>query len=494
VRAVTGRQCKSVRLKLRHDLIVAGRQPILASIRERRNHHGIIKLPSADAILPSNPYRSILRREYPEPLIALLAFILGIWLWDHYFGKSEGYPPGTEQVAMLKIDRDLRLADAMVGTPQWFRWLVAVDEPAVVQLNALEVFEKLTREKAISGRGLEAYTIIKAEQTVGQRQEAWSGILQRKESGELQQIAQNLAQHFGTWWQAKLLEKSQANAPLNADWRESFAADSSRLKTRTLWARGGVWLLGLLGLGCVPLTLLYFRRNLPKKPRGYGGAWPLSMGLMIFLVATLAWIGFSMTLEFGIDRIVNLSPLMGILIDSAARLLPALIAIGLIFRRPSHAWRVLGMQVPLAVGPILGLFSLLLILDQGLRVIFDQITANIPGGGLSIGDSGLWGLAFSVVSACLLAPIVEETLYRGVLFRSLWNRLGIVPGALLSSIIFALVHFYDGYGLFSVGLFGFTSALLYAASGSLRTVILFHLLYNTAIKLPEWIVYHASLG
>lgn len=40
----------------------------------------------------TNAYRLILARKFPEPFIALLAFVLGVWLWDHYFGKTEGYP------------------------------------------------------------------------------------------------------------------------------------------------------------------------------------------------------------------------------------------------------------------------------------------------------------------------------------------------------------------------------------------------------------------
>ena len=82
----------------------------------------------------------------------------------------------------------------------------------------------------------------------------------------------------------------------------------------------------------------------------------------------------------------------------------------------------------------------------------------------------------------------------GVLFRSCRNRLGVIPAALLSSVVFALLHFYDGYGLASVGVFGFSCALLYSATGSLTSVIALHMLYNTAIKIPDWIVYHAPLG
>ena len=167
----------------------------------------------------------------------------------------------------------------------------------------------------------------------------------------------------------------------------------------------------------------------------------------MFLVATLAWIGFTMTLEIGIGTLPGLHPALAIFLDSAARLLPPLIALGLLFRRPSHAVRVLGLNRPFETKTILGVFSLLMILDQALRWPLGSDAPTEPGGGLSVGEAGLWGLAFAIVSACLLAPLAEELLYRGVLFRSCWNRLGVMPAAILSSVVFAALHFYDGYGL-----------------------------------------------
>lgn len=50
-----------------------------------------------------------MRRDIPEPLIALLCFVLGIWLWDHYFGKDAGYAPGTEEM----------LYNASITLPEW---------------------------------------------------------------------------------------------------------------------------------------------------------------------------------------------------------------------------------------------------------------------------------------------------------------------------------------------------------------------------------------
>ena len=131
------------------------------------------------------------------------------------------------------------------------------------------------------------------------------------------------------------------------------------------------------------------------------------------------------------------------------------------------------------------MFSLLMVVDQILRWAMDAAGANEPGGGLSSADAGIWGLVFAVISACLLAPLAEEILYRGVLFRSLRNRLGVVPGAVVSAAVFAVLHFYDGYGLVSVGIFGFSCALLYSGTGSLATVIALHVLYNHVDQDPR---------
>jgi len=443
---------------------------------------------------PGNPYRAILRRDYPEPFIALLVFILGIWLWDHYFGKVEGYAPGTEEVALVKIDRDLRLADAMADDPHWLRWLAGASEPEAARQDALEVFKKLLEAKSMSHQGMEAYAIVNAVQKGLPMREGLGNTLDGGMISDFEETSRNLANHQGTWWQARLIESWEEKVRPGSPWRQAYGRDTIQLKTRAVMARSSVWLLGLVGLAFVPSALRGLKRGLNAKPKGYGGAWPIPLGLVVFMMATLAWIGFSMTLDLGVETLPGLHPAVGIFLDSAARMLPSLIALGLLFRRPSHAIRVMGLDQPIALKAILGVFSLLMIVDQILGWSIGRMESSEPGGGLSLGDSGLWGLAFALISACLLAPVAEEVLYRGVLFRSCRNKLGVIPAALGSSVVFALLHFYDGYGLASVGIFGFSCALLYSATGSLTSVIALHMLYNITIKIPEWIVYHAPLG
>ena len=451
-----------------------------------------IRRASTSLIPHRNPYRAILRRDYPEPFIALLVFILGIWLWDHYFGKPQGYPPGTEEVALVKIDRDLRLVEVMAGDPPWLRWLAAADSEQRAIADARGAMENLIREKAAGLPTLEAYAVLKAHELRRPAREVLSEVMQGQSVLNFEETSRLLASHRGTWWQARLVEEWEQTSRPVEQWRQVYSADSRTIRTRAITARSAVWLLALAGLAFVPLTLRELSRGFSARPRGYAAAWTLPLGLVVFLVAILAWIGFTMTLELGIGTLPGLHPAAAILLDSAARLLPALIALGLLFRRPSHAMRSIGLDQPAATRTILGLFTLLMIIDQALRNALGSGDTE-PGGSLSAGEAGWWGLAFAVVSACLLAPVAEEALYRGILFRSFRNRLGLAAAAVLSSAVFALLHFYNGYGLASVGIFGTACALLYAARGSLWSCILLHMIYNASIKIPEWIIYHAPL-
>ena len=355
-------------------------------------------------------------------MIALLAFVLGIWLWDHYFGKTEGYEPGTEEIALVKIDRDLRLADAMADNPPWLRWLADVDEPVTARRDALRVLQKLSNEKSISPHGIEAFAIVSAEQDGTPLEQTLNTALQGQMISDYDETSHKLANHQGTWWHAKLIDSWEATTRPAQHWRDAYGLDNLQLKRRAVMARSAVWLLGIIGLMFIPKTLRLIKNGLSARPGGYAGAWPISFGLMVFLVATLAWIGFTMTLELGIETIPGMHPIMGIFLDAAARMLPSMIALGLIFRRPRHVIRVMGLSPPVEWKAVFGMFSLLMIIDQIIRISLGGADLNSPGGGLSSNDAGYWGLAFALVSACLLAPVTEEILYRGVLFRSCRQR------------------------------------------------------------------------
>jgi len=88
-------------------------------------------------------------------------------------------------------------------------------------------------------------------------------------------------------------------------------------------------------------------------------------------------------------------------------------------------------------------------------------------------------VSFSEIIILLLLPVVvEEIVFRGVLYPFLKERWGVSWGILLSSLIFAIFHFWSGISLLLPFLGGIVFAFLREKSGSLLAPIIFHSIGN----------------
>ncbi|MFN8532928.1 MAG: type II CAAX endopeptidase family protein [Dehalococcoidia bacterium] len=96
---------------------------------------------------------------------------------------------------------------------------------------------------------------------------------------------------------------------------------------------------------------------------------------------------------------------------------------------------------------------------------------------LLVGNSPL-SLAFALLSASVVAPIAEETFFRGLVLQGLNGRLGQVAAVLVSSALFALSHLVPQV-LPPIFLLGVFLALLRIWSGSLWPSIALHAAFNT---------------
>jgi membrane protease YdiL (CAAX protease family) len=457
-------------------------------------------VPKQDA----NPYRQILRRHVPEPVLALLLFLMGVWLWENHFGEAIGYEQGTCRIALVKIDRDLRLAEATAGLPPLLRTVLAIDDREKVLKTAVDMLDVLGTEQALSQEGKYALAILEPLRRGRDPATGPFAALGLPGPPDPDSIERRILAGSDAWWDREFLRKTgrpgASEVALPAGAGESDPRNRG-LALRAIVARGAVWLLVLAGLGFLPHVFRSFARALRSRGQGYTGHWPVALGIAVFLLAYLASLGFGKAIDFSISGVpggegavpVVLPSWLFVLLDAAARFVPALIALGLLFRRGRHAVDRLGLAARPDGALVLGSFALLAAIDQVLRHTLGASAAPDPTGGLSPMESGPWGLILALSSACIAAPVAEEILYRGVLFRSLANRLRVPAATLLSATVFAIVHFYTAYGLVSVGVLGAACALSFAATGRLTTAILLHALYNSAIKIPEWIVYHAPL-
>ncbi len=82
-----------------------------------------------------------------------------------------------------------------------------------------------------------------------------------------------------------------------------------------------------------------------------------------------------------------------------------------------------------------------------------------------------------------LGPIVEESIYRGLIYAPLYRKVGRYFAIILTSFVWTFGHFYDlptSIGIFILGLF---LGWLYDRSGSLLHPLLFHMVRNNWLLL-----------
>lgn len=87
------------------------------------------------------------------------------------------------------------------------------------------------------------------------------------------------------------------------------------------------------------------------------------------------------------------------------------------------------------------------------------------------------GILFELLGSCLVIPIAEELLYRGVVFKRLRLLVDVLPAILLSAIVFGLMHG-NMVQLLYAGILGVLLAYLMQSTGKLYAPILGHIAAN----------------
>ncbi|HEY0101736.1 MAG TPA: CPBP family intramembrane glutamic endopeptidase, partial [Pyrinomonadaceae bacterium] len=89
-----------------------------------------------------------------------------------------------------------------------------------------------------------------------------------------------------------------------------------------------------------------------------------------------------------------------------------------------------------------------------------------------------------VAMAVLTAPLVEEVVYRGVLYPALQRRIGMHLGVVGVMLVFAAIHFpqyYPNYGAIStIVVLSLTLTVIRAYTGRLLPCVVIHTIFNSA--------------
>jgi hypothetical protein len=118
-----------------------------------------------------------------------------------------------------------------------------------------------------------------------------------------------------------------------------------------------------------------------------------------------------------------------------------------------------------------------LVLTSIYTVLVDPPSEQLPSG-LEDADTDL---ALALATGLLLigiAPLAEEVFFRGFLYQAFRNSYGVLPGALISGLIFGAIHG-EFFKLVQLAVLGVILALLFEKTRSLWPPIILHAVNNS---------------
>jgi uncharacterized protein len=143
--------------------------------------------------------------------------------------------------------------------------------------------------------------------------------------------------------------------------------------------------------------------------------------------------------------------------------------------RRSVLYTGMGLVLGVAVTIVVFLVNAVLIGTFGDSAPVEQSLLPSPTDSLPV-------IIVLAVLVAIVAPITEEILFRGVLFASLRRHVGVHLAALLSGVVFAVVHIEvlasQPLGLGGLIVAGVLLAYAFHATNSLRVAIIMHAVYN----------------
>jgi uncharacterized protein len=149
----------------------------------------------------------------------------------------------------------------------------------------------------------------------------------------------------------------------------------------------------------------------------------------------------------------------------------------------SYRWRPAGADLRWAVGGWLITLATVWVLS----VAHEQVTGAPAAGNAGVGPDLVNKIAMAA-AVVVVAPIVEELFFRGLLLEALRQRVGATLAVIISSAIFGALHLtaFDANGIFVVaatGTLGLVAAVMTLRTGRLGAAIALHMLFNASTML-----------
>lgn len=280
-----------------------------------------------------------------------------------------------------------------------------------------------------------------------------------------------------------------------ADKQLKQAQSSARTALIATYVLVGVLVIG----GLVGFTLLLFAVPKWLSVTGYPSRYILyaSITLPAFLIYLIVYYGLSGVVQFAINSFTGSFEYIQqgtvfLSLSIGAALVSSVIGLALLRRRAGEVgqdWRLIGFRTQSfmldagrgLVGFMIAL-PLVLLAAQLSQELSSTIFKHIPTPRQPfqdiVSEGGALEIALMFLLASVVAPIVEETFFRGALFSAFRARMSVWPSALLCSFFFAMIHPLPG-GFLPIFVLACVFAFLRERSGSLLPGMVCHSIYNT---------------
>lgn len=444
--------------------------------------------------------------------LALLAVLAVLVFWPSHGLDTLDHP---EESLERVVARDMDFRVAAVAAPAWERRLFALafSPDAAARADAIDWYEELAGmdvsplvqlyrivllvedgQTEAAGAALSAWT---PTDDWGQRLAQWARAAYGTEPPppeELRAALDGTRRDLPPGWFADRLAIRLAERAGDAVAAAEAERATQRRGTRLVWRLRAILASEtlLVGLGLVALVAWLGApggraarvADAPVPP-----GWRLAEGVGLFARGAVGLVGVAIVWPILPDRAWST------LVVSVLQTIPLGAYLVWYCRR---SWSVFaetfGLVVARARWPTLARATVGLV---GVSTLADVL---IELGGTRLGIGSHWADGFQerlvwgtpgqvwadVVDSCVFAPLLEETLFRGVLYATLRLRLGPAPATLASAALFALAHGYGVVGFASVLGSGILWAVAYERTRSLWPGMLAHAASNvqaTAIVL-----------
>jgi membrane protease YdiL (CAAX protease family) len=171
---------------------------------------------------------------------------------------------------------------------------------------------------------------------------------------------------------------------------------------------------------------------------------------------------------------IGVSSLMGIILPVflLTRRFPAGIRGQLRLRRPR--WPRLLLVIAAAMGSVVLVDQIYVITQH-----FSPVPENYADAIRALKPNSSLEFAITLLGLCILVPIAEEVIFRGLIQQIFVRNMGPILAVALAGAVFGAVHL-NAHLLVSITVFGWFLGWIYVATGNLVYPMVAHAIFNTA--------------